>query len=56
MTNWAADKSVCLLLLAILFNTSRIVVAGPESLATDGKDYSKEVLPVEKSWCETPSL
>lgn len=56
MKNWAADKSVCLLVLAILFNTSRILSAGPESLATDGKDYSKEVPLVEKSWCETPPL
>jgi hypothetical protein len=29
--------------------------AGQEQYG-DGKDYSKEVVPVEKSWCETPSL
>ena len=56
MKNWAADKSVCLLLVAILWSSSRILFAGPEPLATDGKDYSKEPPPVEKSWCETPSL
>ena len=56
MNNWAADKSVCFLLLAILFNTSRVLLAGPELPPADGKDYSKEVPLVEKSWCETPSL
>jgi len=56
MKNWAADKSVCLLLVAILWSSSRILFAGPGPLATDGKDYSKEPPPVEKSWCETPSL
>ena len=29
--------------------------AGQEEY-TDGKDYSKEVVPLEKSWCETPPL
>ena len=48
MNNWSADKSVCLLLAAILFSSSRILFAGSEPLATDGKDYSKEVVPVEK--------
>ena len=56
MKNWAADKSICLLLLAILFISSNILFAGPELPASDGKDYSKEVVPVEKSWCETPPL
>src|SRR5262249_61788288 len=56
MNNWAADKSVCLLLVAILFSSSRILFAGTEPLATDGKDYSKEVVPVKKSWCDTPPL
>src|SRR6201993_1297264 len=54
MNNWSANKSECLLLVAILFSSSMILFAGPEPLATDGKDYSKEVVPVEKSWCETP--
>jgi len=53
MDIWAADKSVCLLLVAILFSNSTILFGGPEPLSTDGKDYSKEVVPVEKSWCET---
>jgi hypothetical protein len=55
MNNWAGDRSICLLLLAILVSSSRILFAGPEPLAGDGKDYSKEVVPVEKSWCETPA-
>ena len=54
MNNGATQKSVCFILLAILVCGSRIVVAGPELPAADGKDYSKEVVPVEKSWCETP--
>jgi opacity protein-like surface antigen len=37
---------VCLFLSATLF-------AGPEPIS-DSKDYSKEVPPVEKTWCETP--
>src|ERR1700757_2798577 len=53
MKYWATDKSVCLLLVVIL-SSSTILFAGPEPLATDEKDYSKEVVPVEKSWCETP--
>ena len=54
MKNWAPNKSVCVL-VAILFISSSVLFAGPEPLAADSKDYSKEV-PVEKSWCETPSL
>jgi opacity protein-like surface antigen len=56
MNNWLANKSVWLLVSAILFSSSRIVFGGPEPLSADGKDYSKEVPVVEKSWCETPSL
>src|SRR5437016_13600027 len=55
MNKWT-DKFVRLLLVAILFSSSRLLFGGPEPLATDGKDYSKEVVPVKKSWCETPSL
>jgi len=51
--NWAADKSACLSVIAILFGSSRILFAGPEPLSIDEKDYSKETPPVEKSWCET---
>ena len=54
MNNWPANKSVRLLLLAILFRSSTVLFAGPELPASDGKDYSKEVPLVEKSWCETP--
>ena len=54
MNNWPANKSVRLLLLAILFRSSTVLFAGPELAASDGKDYSKEVPLVEKSWCETP--
>ena len=54
MKHWSTDKSVWLVVVAILSSSSRILFAGPEPLATDGKDYSKEVVPVKKSWCETP--
>ena len=54
VNNGATQRPVCFILLAILVCGSRIVVAGPELPAADGKDYSKEVVPVEKSWCETP--
>ena len=53
MNKWTTEKSACLL-VAILFSGSRILFAGSDPLATDGKDDSKEVVPVEKSWCETP--
>jgi opacity protein-like surface antigen len=54
MNNWAADRSVRLLVLAIFFGSSTILFGGTEPVATDEKDYSKEVAPVEKSWCEPP--
>jgi opacity protein-like surface antigen len=54
MNNWASDKSVCLLLVTIILGSSRLLFGGSEPLATDGKDYSKEVVPVEQSWCQTP--
>ena len=56
MNKCPAEKSVWLLVLAILFSSSKILFAGQELVAGDGKDYSKELVPVEKSWCETPSL
>jgi opacity protein-like surface antigen len=56
MNDWPTDKSARCLLVAILFSGSRILFAGQELPAGDGKDYSKEVVPIEKSWCETPSL
>jgi opacity protein-like surface antigen len=31
-----------------------LLFGGTEPLATDGKDYSKEVVPVEQNWCQTP--
>jgi opacity protein-like surface antigen len=43
-----------LLLTGFLLAVERLR-AGPEQY-TDGKDYSKEVVPVEKSWCETPPI
>lgn len=54
MNGWLAKKSVCLVLMATLFSGSRILFGGTEPVATDEKDSSKEVVPVEKSWCETP--
>jgi opacity protein-like surface antigen len=56
MNNRQADKSVCFLLVVILFSSFRILFAGPAPLDTDEKDYSKEASPLEKNWCETPSL
>jgi hypothetical protein len=53
MTDSASEKSACLLAVAILLNSSAILLAGPEPLASDGKDYSKDVPVVEKSWCAT---
>lgn len=50
----AAQKSVCCVLVTIFLGSSRVLFGGPDPLAIDGKDYSKEVAPVEKSWCETP--
>jgi opacity protein-like surface antigen len=41
-----------LLLLAFLFAIENLR-AGQEEYS-DGKDYSKEVVPAEKSWCEAP--
>jgi hypothetical protein len=43
------------LLLAAFLSGSGNVPAGAEQFS-DGKDYSKEVPPVEKSWCEAPPL
>ena len=43
MNNWSADKSVWLIVAAILFSSSRILFGGPEPLATDGKDYRKKL-------------
>jgi opacity protein-like surface antigen len=51
-----AGKSVWVFVLAILLRSPTILFAGPELSADDGKDYSKEVVPLEKSWCETPPL
>jgi opacity protein-like surface antigen len=56
MNNRPAQKLASFILLAILSSTSNIVFAGTEPVATDEKNYSKEVVPLEKSWCETPSL
>ena len=56
MNNRRAQNFVISVLLAILFNSSNILSAGPELSGGDGKDYSKEAVPLEKSWCETPSL
>jgi hypothetical protein len=53
MNHYSADKSVCLLLVTILFSSSMILFGGTEPLATDGKDYSKEVVPAPappKEW------
>ena len=54
MNNRRAQNFVVFVLLAILFSSPNILFGDPELPAADGKDYSKEVVPVEKSWCETP--
>src|SRR5215472_5934782 len=54
MNDSAIDKSVRLLLVAILLSSSTIVFGGTDPLATDGKDYSKEIPPAPQSWCQTP--
>ena len=56
MKHRATNESLCFLLIAIFINSSAILFAGTQPVVTDGKDYSKEVVPLEKSWCETPSL
>jgi hypothetical protein len=56
MNNRPAQKFASFILLAILSSTFNILFAGTEPVATDEKDYSKQVVPLEKSWCETPSL
>jgi len=56
MTTAAAGKSVWPFLVAILVSSSGILFGAFEPVTTDEKDYSKEVVPVEKNWCETPSL
>ena len=56
MKTWPSGKSICFLLVVIFFGSTRISLGGSEPLATDEKDYSKEVPLVEKSWCETPPL
>ena len=55
MNKWGAGKSIWVFVIAILFSPN-ILFAGTEPLATDDKDYSKDVVALEKSWCETPSL
>jgi len=54
--NCASQSPFRFILVAILVCSSKVVCAESESLAVEGKDYSKEVVPIEKSWCETPSL
>lgn len=56
MNNCRAYKLVLLLVLAIVLSSSSILFGGTELGADNSKDYSKEVVPLEKSWCETPSL
>jgi hypothetical protein len=56
MKNRPPNKSLRLLLVTIFTSSSRIVFAGTEPAAADEKDYSKQVVPLEKSWCETASL
>lgn len=56
MNKSATRKSRCALVVATLLSISPSLFAGPVSLSDDSKstDTSKEIPPVEKSWCETP--
>ena len=56
MTIRTTNKFVCLFLLTILFTVSDVLFGGPALAAGDGKDYSKEIVPAEQSWCATPPL
>jgi hypothetical protein len=53
MINRITYQRLRLLLLAAFLSGSGNVPAGAEQ-SSDGKDYSKEVPQVEKSWCEAP--
>src|SRR6516162_5054712 len=55
MNDRITHRYLCVLLLMASLMPIGNLWAGQEEY-TDGKDYSKEVVPVEKSWCETPSL
>ena len=54
MNKSATRKSGRALLVAIFLSSSQILFAGPEPLATSGKDYSKEEPPIVPSWCQPP--
>jgi opacity protein-like surface antigen len=56
MNDWIHNKRLSFFLLAASFIAIGSLWAGSEPPVTDEKDYSKEVPPVEKSWCETPPL
>jgi len=53
MINRITSQRLGLLVLAVFLSGSGNFAAGAEQ-SGDGKDYSKEVPPIEKSWCETP--
>lgn len=55
MADRLTHRFSCFLLLMISVSAIGTLWAGQEEY-TDGKDYSKEVPPLEKSWCETPAL
>jgi opacity protein-like surface antigen len=55
MNDQMVRKGLRFLFLTASFLAIGTLWAGPEQ-SSDGKDYSKEVPLVEKSWCETPPL
>jgi hypothetical protein len=55
MNTWI-NRFICMLACAILFSSSSVLFAGPELSSGDGKESSKEIVPLEKSWCQPPSL
>ena len=55
MNDWIAHRYLCFLSLMAFLLPVGSLSAGQENY-TDGKDYSKEMAPAPKPWCETPPL
>ena len=54
MSNFMAHKSLGCLLFAILLGYGGFSLAGPEPIPVESKDHSKELPPVQESWCQAP--
>src|SRR6516165_7024037 len=55
MNDRITHRYLCVLLLMASLMPIGNLRAGQEEYS-DGKDYSKEIAPAPKSWCETPRL